>query len=109
MRGGFWYSLACDRGRFRAAALHGAPEAYAHVARVPFEPRPDNPLGRLLRGERLIVSADVADEESYRAGDPVRLALVELGGAHSVIQVALVKDDELLGSLTVYRQEVRPF
>src|SRR5262249_42705239 len=34
---------------------------------------------------------------------------VDLGGARSVIQVALVKDDVLLGSLTVYRQEVRPF
>jgi len=63
----------------------------------------------MLGGERLIVSADVADEEPYRAGDPVRRALVDLAGARSAIQVALRKDDALLGSLTVYRQEVRPF
>jgi signal transduction histidine kinase len=63
----------------------------------------------MLRGERLIVSADVAEEEAYRTGDPVRRAMVDLAGARSAIQVALVKDDVLLGSLTVYRQEVRPF
>jgi two-component system, NtrC family, sensor kinase len=63
----------------------------------------------MLCGERLIVSTDVADEEPYRAEDPVRRALVDLGGAHSAVQVALVKDDVLLGSLTVFRQEVRPF
>jgi hypothetical protein len=63
----------------------------------------------MLRGERLFVSADVSDEEPYRAGDPARRALVDVGGARSAIQVALVKDDKLLGSLTVFRQEVRPF
>ncbi len=99
----------CDGEKFHAAALHGAPAAYAEIARNPVQVRPDNPLGRMLRGERLIVSVDVADEEPYRAGDPVRRALVDLAGARSVIQVALVKDNVLLGSLTVYRQEVRPF
>src|SRR5438270_2679137 len=79
------------------------------VARRPLRPLPGNPLGRMLRGERLFISADVAAEEIYRTGDPARCALVDLGGAHSAVQVALVKDDALLGSLTVFRQEVRPF
>ena len=99
----------CDGERFRAVALRGAPERYAEIARVPHQPRPNNPLARMLRGERLIVSLDVAAEEPYRAGDPNRRALVDIGGARSVVQVALVKDDALRGSLTVYRQEVRPF
>ena len=99
----------CDGEKFQAGALHGVPAAYSEIARKPVRPLPTNPLGRMLRGERLIVSADVADEEPYRAGDPVRRALVDLAGARSVIQVALLKDDVLLGSLTVYRQEVRPF
>src|SRR5438309_9210107 len=79
------------------------------VARRPLRPLPENPLGWMLRGERLFISADVAAEEIYRTGDPTRRALVDLGGAHSAVQVALVKDDALLGSLTVFRQEVRPF
>src|SRR5205085_9870719 len=84
-------------------------KAYMEVARRPLRPLPENPLGRMLRGERLFISGDVAAEEIYRTGDPARCALVDLGGAHSAVQVALVKDDALLGSLTVFRQEVRPF
>src|SRR4030095_8891607 len=99
----------CDGEHFHAAALHGVPERYAEIARVPCRPQPSNPLGRMLRGERVIVSLHPAADEPYRAGDPVRRALVDLGGARSFIQVALVKDDALLGSLTVYRQVVRPF
>src|SRR5216683_2111710 len=99
----------CDGERFHAAALHGVPARYAEVARVPCLPSPSNPLGRMLRGERLITSLDAAADDLYRTGDPVRRALVDLGRARSFIQVALVKDDVLLGSLTVYRQQVRAF
>jgi PAS domain S-box-containing protein len=95
--------------QFRAASLRGVPIAYAEAAGLPQQPRADNPLGRMLRGEQLIVSTDVASEELYLTGDPVRRALVELGRARSAVQVALRKDDVLLGSLTVFRQEVRPF
>jgi len=98
-----------DGEEFHAAAARGVPEAYLEHARQPRRPHPENPLGRMLRGERLIISEDVAAEEIYRAGDPARRALVDLGGAHSAVQVALVRDDALLGSLTVFRREVRPF
>jgi PAS domain S-box-containing protein len=98
-----------DGEEFQAVALHNAPAKYADTVRAPIRPLATNPLGRLLRGERLIASVDVADEEPYRTGDPARRALVELAGARSVVQVALVRDDVLVGSLTVYRREVRPF
>src|SRR4029079_18829661 len=52
----------CDGEQFRAAALHGVPAAYVEITRKPIRPLPTNPIGRMLRGERLIVSADVADE-----------------------------------------------
>jgi GAF domain-containing protein len=93
----------------RLVAARGVPDAYAEFLRTPVLPQPDNPLGRMLRGERVIVSADVADEDPYRTGDPIRRAFVDLGGARSAVSVALVKDDKLLGSLTIYRQEVQPF
>jgi PAS domain S-box-containing protein len=91
------------------AAARGVPAPYAEFLRAPVRPAPTNPLGRLLRGDRVVVSVDAADEEPYRAGDPVRRAFVDLGGARSAVNVALVKDEKLLGTLTVYRQEVRPF
>src|SRR5215472_10281307 len=49
------------------------------------------------------------DEEAYRRGEQNRRALVDLGGARSAINVALVKDRTFLGFITLFRQEVRPF
>jgi len=41
--------------------------------------------------------------------DPVTVAAVELGGVRSLIVVSMLKENELIGALTLARQEVRPF
>src|SRR5207237_10584177 len=64
---------------------------------------------RLVRGERVIHILDVVDTKAYRSGVASRLQLVEKTGARTVIWVALRKDDGLLGTFVIYRQEVRPF
>jgi two-component system NtrC family sensor kinase len=99
-----------DGERVHAAAVHGAPPAFEEfLTRAPHAVGPDNAHGRLLRGEPVVHTADVADDEAYRAGDPVRRNLVELGGGHTLLAVALRKDDTFLGDFVIYRQEVRPF
>jgi class 3 adenylate cyclase len=72
------------------------------------QPRPGDAHWRLVAGEELIHS-DQMDEDAYRLGNPLRRAVVDLGGARTALVVALRKDKVLLGALTVYRQEVRPF
>ena len=73
------------------------------------QPRPGDAHWRLAAGEELIHNLDQMDEEAYRQGNPLRRAVVDLGGARSALVVALRKDNLLLGALTVYRKEVRPF
>ena len=53
--------------------------------------------------------ADLAAEKGYIERVPETVSAVELGGIRTVLAVPMLKDDELVGAFTVYRQEVRPF
>jgi GAF domain-containing protein len=105
--GGLW---TMEEDRYVAVALRGLPQPYASfLAETTIVPGPGTAPYRFLQGERLVHNVDLASEEAYRAGDPQRRALVDLGGARSALQVPLCKDDAVLGVITIYRQEVRPF
>jgi GAF domain-containing protein/HAMP domain-containing protein/anti-sigma regulatory factor (Ser/Thr protein kinase) len=99
-----------DGERFETAALHRVPATLAewreHDALV-FGP--GTAPSRIVAGDDLVHSVDLMAEEVYQRGDPSRRALVDLGGARSHLIVALRKDRALLGTIAVYRQEVRPF
>jgi GAF domain-containing protein/anti-sigma regulatory factor (Ser/Thr protein kinase) len=99
-----------DANCFKAAALRGVPEAFAEFLNEPLGHfHQGSGLARILHGEDLVFNRDMAEEEIYRAGDPLRRAIVDLGGARSALTVSLRKDETLLGAITAFRQEVRPF
>jgi GAF domain-containing protein len=105
--GGLW---TLDENRYVAVALRGVPQPYAtFLAGTTVVPGPGTAPYRFLHGERLIHNLDLAAEEPYRAGDPQRRALVDLGGARTALQVPLSKEDAVLGVITIYRQQVQPF
>jgi GAF domain-containing protein len=98
-----------DGERFHRAAVHGEPRFAAWLQqRGPVRAPPDTPLGRLLRGERIFHIADAVDDDAYRANARYR-EMVDRGGLRSTLSAPLRKDGALLGAITVYRQEVRPF
>ena len=101
--------LTYDGESFRAAALRGVPAAFAAVAGQPFRLGPRNHLNRLIRGEALIHIADLAETAALAPDDQMIRAAVERGGIRTLLAVPLRKDDRLLGIITAYRQEVRPF
>jgi two-component system NtrC family sensor kinase len=98
-----------DGERFRATALHGVPPAFAEFARKPMPVADSAALGEIARGHSFVHVADLAASEAYSAGNPLRRAIVDLGGARTGVAVPLLKGDILLGIFVVYRQEVRPF
>ena len=99
-----------DGRRFQTVAARGVPESYVQYRlSEPPDYGPDTGPGRLLAGEDFVHVVDMADSSAYRAGDPNRRAIVDLGGARSNLAVALRKENELLGMMAIYRQEVRPF
>ena len=98
--------------RFRPAALHGVPTAFAeYLSREPTHPaEPGTGLGRIAAGEPSVHVVDIAATEAYRTGASVlRRAFVDLGGTRTLLTVAFHMDGALLGALSIYRQEIRPF
>jgi class 3 adenylate cyclase len=99
-----------ENERFRTAAQRGVPAAYVEFRK---RNQPDYGPGtvpaRIHAGERIVHVLDLKEEDAYRAGEPNRRALVDLGGARSLLAIALAKGDAVLGFLNVYRQEVNPY
>ena len=96
--------------QFRAVALSGLPQAYAEfAAREPWKPGPQTTLARATAERTAMHRLDIKETEGYRSGDPFAVAAVELGGLRSMIAMPLVKDGVVLGSLSLYRREVRAF
>ena len=99
-----------DGQHFRVAATLGAPAAFDEwQKRRPAAFGPGTAPARIVGGENLVHTVDLKTTEAYQRGDPMRRALVDLGGARTHLIVALRKDSALLGIIAVYRQEVRPF
>jgi two-component system, NtrC family, sensor kinase len=93
------------------AATHDAPAAYVEARRREpnLKPPPDGPLGQAAITKRVVHMADIMKLQSYIDRHPAIVDSVELGKFRTALAVPLLKDDELIGAITIMRQEVRPF
>jgi GAF domain-containing protein len=99
-----------EDGRVRQAALYNAPPAFA-AARVDAirQPHPRGPVAKAIESKQVIHVADVRVTPGYLEGSLATVELVELGGARTIVVVPMLRDNEVIGVITVYRQEIRPF
>ena len=90
---------------FRLVAAHNTPPDFTEYQRNRglFQPRLGGQLARLLHTKTVAQSVDDAAES-----DP-NITAARLGGARSHMAVPMLKDNELIGAIVIYRQEVRPF
>jgi GAF domain-containing protein len=96
--------------QFRLAAVRGgSQELFDIIAQSAPGYDRMSARGHALRGEHVTHVLDARESEAYLSGDPVRRAMVDVGGGRTLITVSLRKDDVLLGIFTIYRTEVRPF
>ena len=106
----FGFLMIYDGTSFKPAAQRGVPEALAaYFASGMDQPQPGDSHSRILAGEDVVHNLDQRDEEAYWSGNRLRRAVVDLGGTRTALVVALRKDRALVGTFTIYRQEVRPF
>ena len=110
MRGQLGNFFTYDGEIFNTVAEFGHREFDDWVRKnSPMAPGPGTTMERMLGGENLVHITDLVDTEAYRAGHPFRRAQVDIGGFRNQLCVALRKDETLLGLVTLYRQEPRPF
>ena len=97
---------------FRAVAWHGEP-TYVNMWRgealIIKTDVPDIPLARLLTTKLRVHVADLRLEATYKAGFAPLVALVDKGGARTLLIVPMLNERILVGAIAIYRQEVRPF
>ena len=103
--------LLYDGNIFRVAATFGAPESWAELRRR--EPlvrlSGDGPLTRVVATRQLQHFADIRNERFYIERNPFVVALVEVAGARTLLTVPMLKEGAIVGAITMYRQQVRPF
>jgi GAF domain-containing protein len=92
--------------RWRCVATLSLPTGYAQA---PIVGMATSPHGRIAQGERFVHIADVLQDDAYRNQVGYFHEACNRAGTRTFLAVSLRKDDALLGTIHVYRREVRPF
>jgi GAF domain len=72
--------------------------------------RTDGPeLARVAATKQRVHVADLRHEAAYKAGFVQLVALIDKGGARTLLIVPMLKEHTLVGAIALYRQDVRPF
>jgi signal transduction histidine kinase len=97
---------------FRAVAVHGETaftERRKQQPKINIVGYPTLPLARLAASKSVVHVSDFRTEQVYLERHPPTVELVEVGGARTLLCVPMLKEDNLIGAIVLYRQEVRPF
>jgi signal transduction histidine kinase len=101
----------CEGEGFRAVAMHNAPPAYVEArtrTRI-VHPHPQSTPPRAVKTRQAIQIVDVTALPHYAEGDPWAISTVALGGYRTVMSVPMLKGDQAIGVISIFRQEVRAF
>ena len=72
-------------------------------------PEPKTPLARIARSRQIVHITDIRTEPAYVERLPTFVGLVDAAGARTFLSAPMLKEKELIGAISIYRQEVRPF
>src|SRR6516162_4486112 len=99
-----------ENGLARQVALYNAPAEFAK-ARIDkvFRPYPEGAMATLIRSKQVVHLPDMRTTPAYLDRSEATVELVELAGARTLAVVPMLREDEVIGAITIYRQEVKPF
>jgi len=96
---------------FRVAAMHNATPAYAEHRVGVVQPSPSSTptLWQAVQTKQPAQIADMTKLQAYVEGNPRLISAVSLGGYRGVLNVPMLLDDEVIGAITIFRQEAGAF
>jgi len=104
--------LLCEEGDFRSAAVHG-PLPPAFIERwqpgTLIRADPDLPAVRAAQTRQTVQISDLRATPAYLRGDPFPVSGADVAGIRTMVAVPMLKDDQPIGVMAIYRREVRPF
>ena len=99
-----------DGEKYNIVAVHNIPPAFAEYRqRAPIVPTQGSSLAMVVETHRPVQVPDLRDSPGYKAGVTNVVGLADVAGARTILVVPMLRDDELLGAITIIRQEVKPF
>ena len=99
-----------DGNSFRAAAFHNAPPAFIEARKDRLiRPDPGSTLGQAAATKRVAQVLDSTKRDAYRRRDPFVVAGADLGGYRTIVSAPMIKEEDLIGVISIYRQEVKAF
>jgi class 3 adenylate cyclase len=72
-------------------------------------PSPHTTLWQAANTKRPVQIADVTLERGYLEGEPFVVSAFTMGGYRSVLSVPMLHEDQVMGVITIFRQEVSSF
>ena len=97
---------------FRFVAVHGKQTYTDFTLSNPVVDLRDNPgipLDRLAKTNQVVHIPDLRTDQSYIEKNARIIKLADVAGARTLLTVPMLKENELIGAIAIYRQEVRPF
>jgi signal transduction histidine kinase len=99
-----------DGEKFNIVANYNVPPAFAvQRERTSIRPHPESGLAAIVSTHQVVHIHDLRSSPAYLAGSPAVVGIVDIAGARTIVIVPMLKEDELVGTIAIYRQEVRPF
>jgi GAF domain-containing protein len=98
-----------EAGSYRNVALYNVPDAATEELLAPIRPHPKSSLATVARTLQAVQIEDLRTQPPYLERHPAVVAISDLAGARTLVVVPMLRDNELIGTIAIYRQEVRPF
>jgi two-component system, NtrC family, sensor kinase len=106
----FGSMVLVEGNEFRNAAFFNAPPAFVRARRGQVtQLHPRSTLAEAIRTRQVMQIEDLRTSPAYLERTPSTVQLAELGGARTIVVVPMLRENDVIGLITVYRQEVRPF